>query len=253
MPQTAAAAKALSFRISDINFFIFLLLFSSSLYLNRIHNDEIQNLFMYRSMSFTEFFTNARPLTELSLQLQFAIHGVEQSSYFLLINVVLYSLIVVLVYVIMLQWINKRGARVATLLFAAHPLHVEAVACVLGRADLLFGLFYCLAVIMYTTSIRAASFIFYGESVSVCFRLGHIRLIFESKVTKTDVSISDLIMEQTVLSYLTKKTTSESTEHDTSLFVHHNVEWKYDKKRLKEQLQLLKWASLPRFLSLSSG
>ena len=35
------------------------------------------------------------------------------------------------------------------LVFAAHPAHCEAVSSVVGRAELLSGLFFCLAVSSY--------------------------------------------------------------------------------------------------------
>jgi hypothetical protein len=46
------------------------------------------------------------------------------------------------------------GARLASLIFALHPIHVEAVASVVGRADTLCGLFYCTSIYLYTKAIR---------------------------------------------------------------------------------------------------
>src|SRR5207248_6142186 len=43
-------------------------------------------------------------------------------------------------------WTDWTGALVAGLLFAVHPLHVEAVANVVGRAELMAALFTLLAV-----------------------------------------------------------------------------------------------------------
>jgi hypothetical protein len=44
------------------------------------------------------------------------------------------------------RWTDWTGALVAGLLFAVHPVHVEAVANVVGRAELMAGLFTLLAV-----------------------------------------------------------------------------------------------------------
>src|SRR6266487_2159161 len=44
------------------------------------------------------------------------------------------------------RWTDSTGALVAGLLFAVHPLHVEAVANVVGRAELMAALFTLLAV-----------------------------------------------------------------------------------------------------------
>ena len=39
------------------------------------------------------------------------------------------------------------------LLFCVHPVHVEAVASLVGRADSLCGLFYILAILCYVQSV----------------------------------------------------------------------------------------------------
>src|SRR5207237_1160468 len=44
------------------------------------------------------------------------------------------------------RWMDSTGALVAGLLFAVHPVHVEAVANVVGRAELMAALFTLLAV-----------------------------------------------------------------------------------------------------------
>ena len=44
------------------------------------------------------------------------------------------------------RWAGDRAALVAGLLFAVHPVHVEAVANVIGRAELMAGLFTVIAV-----------------------------------------------------------------------------------------------------------
>lgn len=46
------------------------------------------------------------------------------------------------------------GARIAAILFTFHPIHVEAVASIVGRADSLSGLFYCAALFAYTLGVR---------------------------------------------------------------------------------------------------
>jgi hypothetical protein len=45
-------------------------------------------------------------------------------------------------------------SRIMTILFTVHPVHVEAVASIVGRADALCGLFYFLALFCYTLSVR---------------------------------------------------------------------------------------------------
>src|SRR5207244_5361935 len=50
------------------------------------------------------------------------------------------------------RWSGDRAALVAGLLFAVHPVHVEAVANIVGRAELMAALFAVLAV--YAALIR---------------------------------------------------------------------------------------------------
>eukprot|EP00428_Durinskia_dybowskii_P078686 CAMPEP_0170361990 /NCGR_PEP_ID=MMETSP0117_2-20130122/4095_1 /TAXON_ID=400756 /ORGANISM="Durinskia baltica, Strain CSIRO CS-38" /LENGTH=748 /DNA_ID=CAMNT_0010616381 /DNA_START=313 /DNA_END=2557 /DNA_ORIENTATION=- len=57
-------------------------------------------------------------------------------------------------YAVFKQWTNLQGARIATFLFACHPVHVEAVTSVVGRADSLCGLFYCLSLYSYAGGVR---------------------------------------------------------------------------------------------------
>ena len=49
------------------------------------------------------------------------------------------------------------GSCIAGLLFASHPVHVESVIGIVGRCELLAGLFYILAVLAYTSSVLRKS------------------------------------------------------------------------------------------------
>lgn len=52
-------------------------------------------------------------------------------------------------------WLNERGSLIAAgvtgILFGFHPLHVESVAWIAERKDLLFSFFYLLSILSYTT------------------------------------------------------------------------------------------------------
>jgi hypothetical protein len=54
------------------------------------------------------------------------------------------------------RWLSPLGAFAAGLLFAVHPVHVEAIANVIGRAELMAGAFLCLAV--YAALIKESVF-----------------------------------------------------------------------------------------------
>jgi Tfp pilus assembly protein PilF len=78
-----------------------------------------------------------RPLTMYSLAINYAVGGVEPRGYHL-VNLALHVINACLVYGIARRWsLGTTPALVAGLFFAVHPIHVEAVVPVAGRADLL--------------------------------------------------------------------------------------------------------------------
>ncbi|MBL7776269.1 MAG: tetratricopeptide repeat protein [Saprospiraceae bacterium] len=94
--------------------------------------------------------SNYHPLTVLSLAFNYQISGLNPFSY-LLFNGLLHLANTVLVYHFARlisgkhQWVGLFTATV----FALHPMHVESVAWVSERKDLLYTLFYLLALIRY--------------------------------------------------------------------------------------------------------
>ena len=70
-------------------------------------------------------------------------------------NLLLHILNTVLIFVlIVLIGRNSWVGFIAALLFGVHPLHVEAVAWIQGRKDLLFSLFFLAASISYLLFLR---------------------------------------------------------------------------------------------------
>jgi protein O-mannosyl-transferase len=101
---------------------------------------------------------NWHPLTWLSLGIDHAIFGVAPLGYHLS-NVLLHGL-TTLVVVLLSSSLFARGlgarddrsllaSGLIGLIFAVHPLHVESVAWVSERKDVLCGVFYALAVLFY--------------------------------------------------------------------------------------------------------
>ena len=90
-----------------------------------------------------------RPLTVLTFRLNYALGGLSPFGYHLG-NVLLHA-VVTAVYTICARLLLRRRtpAIVAGLLFASHPIHAEAVAGVVGRADVLACLFFLLAFLAY--------------------------------------------------------------------------------------------------------
>ena len=96
-----------------------------------------------------------RPVTVLSFRINHMLHGLHSGGYHVT-NVVIYGFVTVLSYQLAKVWMTKRAARIASLLFCVHPVHVEAVASLVGRADSLCGFFYILAMLIYVESLGGA-------------------------------------------------------------------------------------------------
>lgn len=77
-----------------------------------------------------------RPLTILSFAVDWTI-GRGRSGWLHLMNALWHGLATVLFVCIIAQWLPPIGAVAAGLVFAWHPVHVEAVASLVGRAELL--------------------------------------------------------------------------------------------------------------------
>jgi protein O-mannosyl-transferase len=98
---------------------------------------------------------NWHPLTWLSLQLDGTLYGGRNAGGFHVTNVLLHAANTLLLFLILdrmtgLVW---RSAVVAAL-FALHPLHVESVAWVADRKDVLSTLFWMLTLAAYVAYVR---------------------------------------------------------------------------------------------------
>lgn len=93
---------------------------------------------------------NYHPVTMLSLALNYKYGGLDASSYHW-INLVFHLFNVVLVFFLirMLAKNNSTVALITAAIFALHPMHVESVAWVSSRKDVLYTFFYLLALICY--------------------------------------------------------------------------------------------------------
>ncbi len=115
---------------------------------------------------------NWLPLYWISLQLGFALHGPDPAG-FLLTNVLIHAASAVLLAAALrrLSGAHWRSAFVAAV-FALHPLHVESVAWVAERKDVLAGFFWMLGLYAYARyAERPASKARY-LAVALCLALG---------------------------------------------------------------------------------
>uniref|UniRef100_A0A674MUR0 dolichyl-phosphate-mannose--protein mannosyltransferase n=1 Tax=Takifugu rubripes TaxID=31033 RepID=A0A674MUR0_TAKRU len=95
-----------------------------------------------------------RPLCTLSFRLNYAVHGLRPWGYHLL-NVALHVLVTAL-FTAFTRPLLGRGpwSLLAGLLFASHPIHTEAVAGVVGRADVGAAAFFLLSLFCYARHCR---------------------------------------------------------------------------------------------------
>ena len=87
------------------------------------------------------------PLTYMTFWLEHKIWGLEPAGYHV-INVLLHLLNTLLVWRLLLR-LAVPGAWAVAAVFAAHPLHVESVAWIIERKDVLSGFFYLAGVLVW--------------------------------------------------------------------------------------------------------
>ncbi|VDM19079.1 unnamed protein product [Hydatigera taeniaeformis] len=107
-----------------------------------------------------------RPLTVLTYRWNFALAGLEAWTYHL-VNILLHTLVVHLFYRFSQCFLDALGGLAAALLFALHPIHVEAVTGVVGRAELLSAVFIFTSLLTYLNLVGS-------EEVTVFFEVRHL-------------------------------------------------------------------------------
>ncbi len=89
-----------------------------------------------------------RPLTIQLFNLEWVLGG-ERSRVFHGVSILLAALTAILVWRLASRLLPPLGAAVAAALFAVHPVHVEAIANVVGQSELLVAVFALLAIERY--------------------------------------------------------------------------------------------------------
>jgi len=90
-----------------------------------------------------------RPLVLATYSIDWQLGG---AGWFHAVNLAWHAGASVIVAMLARRWLSVMGALAAGLLFAVHPVHVEAIASVVGRSELMAAAFACLAV--YAALIR---------------------------------------------------------------------------------------------------
>jgi tetratricopeptide (TPR) repeat protein len=121
-------------------------------------NPLIKDLSNFKAFFTTPVEGNYHPLTMLSLALNYAISGLEPWSYHLL-NILLHLVNCALAFRLALLLSNRNIiiAFVTAILFGIHPMHVESVAWVSERKDVLYSLFFLAGLITYTKYLDSRS------------------------------------------------------------------------------------------------
>ncbi|MFC1590642.1 tetratricopeptide repeat protein [Candidatus Omnitrophota bacterium] len=108
------------------------------------------------------------PAVIMSYALEYRFFRLDPFIYHLT-NYILHILISISVFYLILQ-ISKSAntALISAMLFALHPLHVESVAWVSERKDLLFSIFYLLSLSAYICYLSKRKVIYYLICLSLC-------------------------------------------------------------------------------------
>lgn len=99
---------------------------------------------------FSSFYMgNYHPLTSLSWSIEYALAGFN-SKVFHVTNLLLHTANAILVFYLVKRLLKDHWAGVlASLLFALHPMHVESVAWIAERKDVLYTFFFLFSLIYY--------------------------------------------------------------------------------------------------------
>src|SRR5215471_5114805 len=100
---------------------------------------------------------NWHPLTTISHMLDCQLYGMDPAGHHFT-NVLFHTIAVVLLFLVMQQMTGSLwGSAFVAALFAIHPLHVESVAWVSERKDVLSAVFFMLTLGAYASYVRARS------------------------------------------------------------------------------------------------
>ncbi len=129
------------------------------------------------------------PLTILSFAIEYHFFKLDPFIYHLN-NLLLHIACVVLIFLLVRQWGGSLGVGFfASLLFGIHPIHVESVAWITERKDVLYSLFYLLALYQY------GQFLIKGEKTGYFWALGFGCLSMLAKPMALSLPLILLLMD----------------------------------------------------------
>lgn len=117
------------------------------------------------------YFANWHPLTWMSHMLDVQLFGLSAGAHHL-VNLLLHVADTLLLFGVLARTTGAAGrSAVVAALFAVHPMHVESVAWVAERKDVLSTFFWMLTLWAYTAYVRRPDWRRYAV-VALCFALG---------------------------------------------------------------------------------
>ncbi|KAH8332853.1 hypothetical protein KR074_011889 [Drosophila pseudoananassae] len=125
-----------------------------------------------------------RPLTTLMFHYEYAMLGLS-AGHMKFLNLILHCVNTLLMWRLVrslhvTEITAERWAIISAALFAAHPIHTEAVSGVVGRADLMFGMIHLLCLLLTVANCGKSS----PQSVGLVLLLSAAGMLFkESAVT----------------------------------------------------------------------
>jgi tetratricopeptide (TPR) repeat protein len=176
-------------------------------YLKSLSAENIKAIFAEDS-----YMGNYHPLTLLSLAIDYRIGGQDADGninpqIYHIVNFLLHLLTTLLVFFFVSALLkNSKAAFVAALLFGVHTLHVESVAWISERKDVLYAAFFMASLVAYLKYLTKKQFIYYGlalflfvlsllakgQAVSLAVSLVVIDFFYKRKILSAKVIIEKL-------------------------------------------------------------
>jgi len=119
-----------------------------------LSSENIREIFMINTQ-LNQTINNYHHLTVLSLAINYQISGLSSSSY-ILTNVLFHAINAVLVFIFIFSLSKRKlwAALLAGLWFGIHPMHVESVAWISERKDVLYAFFFVAGLITYLRYLK---------------------------------------------------------------------------------------------------
>ena len=153
-----------------------------------VHGFSIPNI--REAFSTREYHGAYTPLTHISWSIDYSIGG-QSARVYHIHNLLLHLINTVLIYLLISKLVNRKSLGLITaLLFAIHPIHVEPVAWISSRKDLLFAMYFLAALLSYLYYLKKAenknlllvTFIFFAMSLmskGVAFTLPLVLILLD--------------------------------------------------------------------------